>query len=132
MTVLPMSRIALRNLFSRPATRRYPFVVREPFAASRGRVVIDYQACTHCLACARRCPADAIVVDRAALTWSIDRFACVICGACVRVCPKKCLSLTNERCRPLDAADAEGRMERHASPRPAEPSPSAATETPHA
>jgi len=118
MTLLPMSRIALRNLFSKPATRRYPFVVREPFAATRGRIVIDYPACIHCLACAKRCPADAIVVDREAKTWAIDRFACVICGACVRACPKKCLAITNERSRAVDFADLEGRVERHSSPLP--------------
>ena len=45
-------------------------------------------------ACARKkCPSDAIEVDRKAKTWAIDRLRCVICGACVEVCPKKCLSM---------------------------------------
>lgn len=125
MTILPMSRIALRNLFTKPATRRYPYVVREPFAASRGRLVIDYPACIHCLACAKRCPANAIAVDREAKTWSLDRFACVICGACVRVCPKKCLSISNERSRPLAFADREGRLDSYRTPAPP-PAPAAA------
>ena len=120
MTLLPMSRIAIRNLFTKPATRRYPAFVREPFAATRGRVVIDHAACSHCLACARRCPAAAIVVDRQAMSWRIDRFACVICGACVRVCPKKCLAITNERSRPVDFGDLAGRVEEHRGPIAAE------------
>lgn len=113
MTLLPMSRIAIRNLLTKPATRRYPFVVREPFAASRGRILIDHPACTHCMACARRCPAQAIVVDRKEMSWSIDRFACVICGVCVRVCPAKCLSMSVERLRPLAFAEASSAIEIH-------------------
>ncbi|MEI6875853.1 MAG: 4Fe-4S dicluster domain-containing protein [Spirochaetota bacterium] len=110
-----MARIAFRNFLTKPATRRYPFVVREPFAGSRGRIAIDFPACIHCLACAKHCPADAILVDRDAKTWSIDRFACVICGACIRACPKKCLLMTNERPLALDFADSAGRIETHRS-----------------
>jgi len=120
MTLLPMARIALRNLVTRPATRRYPFVVREPFAASRGRVVIDFPTCIHCMACAKHCPADAIVVDRLGKAWSIDRFACVICGACVRACPKDCLSITNERPAVVAFAEAGAAIESHQAP-PAPP-----------
>jgi formate hydrogenlyase subunit 6/NADH:ubiquinone oxidoreductase subunit I len=113
MSFLPMARLALRNLVTRPVTRRYPYVVRTPFAGSRGRIIIDFPACIHCLACAKHCPADAIVVDREAKSWKIDRFACVICGACIRVCPKKCLLMSPERPRALDFADVAGRGEEH-------------------
>ena len=113
MTLLPMARIALRNILTRPATRRYPFVVRPPFAGSRGRITIDFGACIHCMACSKHCPADAIVVDREAKSWTIDRFACVICGACIRACPKKCLFMSPERPLALGFADAAGRIEAH-------------------
>ena len=31
----------VRNLFGKPATRRYPFEKREPFAGTRGHLEID-------------------------------------------------------------------------------------------
>jgi ech hydrogenase subunit F len=97
MELLPMAGIALKNLFSRPATRLYPKVVRPPFAGNRGHIEIDFSACILCGMCARRCPAHAIAVDRAKGEWKIDRLSCVICSGCVSVCPKKCLSLRPER-----------------------------------
>jgi formate hydrogenlyase subunit 6/NADH:ubiquinone oxidoreductase subunit I len=108
-----MAKIAIRNLFTKPATRRYPFAVREPFPGSRGRVVIDFPTCIHCGACGRRCPAAAITVDRADKSWKIDHFACVQCGLCVRVCPKASLSLGPERRAVALAADLAGRTEAH-------------------
>jgi formate hydrogenlyase subunit 6/NADH:ubiquinone oxidoreductase subunit I len=97
MEFLPMAGIAIKNLFSRPATRLYPKVVRPPFAGNRGHIEIDFSACILCGMCARRCPAHAIAVDRAKGEWKIDRLSCVICAGCVAVCPKKCLSLHPER-----------------------------------
>lgn len=127
MSFLPMTVIALRNLFTKPATRRYPYVAREPFAGSRGRIVIDFPNCIACGACARRCPAGSITVDRAAKSWRIDRFSCVSCGLCVKVCPKKCLAMAPERPAPVRAGDKAGRVEEHvaAAPLPAAPTPEA-------
>lgn len=82
-----------KRLFGRPATRLKP---REPFAAARGRLTIDVDQCIFCGMCQRKCPAQAIAVDRGAKDWTLDPYACIICGACVDVCPKKCLKLTGE------------------------------------
>lgn len=131
MTLFPMARIALRNLFTRPATRRYPYVVREPFAASRGRITIAFDDCILCGACQRHCPANAIVVDRAAGSWWIDRFACVNCGECVVVCPKKCLFMENVRSKSVAFADLASRQEKHVRPPAPKPAP-AAPESPNA
>ncbi len=108
-----MARTALRNLFTRPATRRYPYVVRPPFSTSRGRILNDFPKCILCSLCAKHCPANAIVVDKAEGLWRIDRFACVICGACIRACPVKCLSMGNERARTIDFSDMAGRTHEH-------------------
>ena len=113
MAFIPMARTALRNLFTKPATRRYPFVVRPTYPTSRGRILNDFPKCILCSMCAKHCPADAIVVDKAAGLWRIDRFACVICGACIRACPVKCLSMGNERPTALDFSDAAGRVHEH-------------------
>ena len=82
----------LKNLFSQPATRLYPFEKRECFKNARGQMGgIDIDKCIFCGICARKCPSDAIVVNKAEKSWEIDKFKCVICGVCVEVCPKKCL-----------------------------------------
>ncbi len=81
-----------KNLGSKPATRMYPFEKREPFKDSRGHISgIDVDACIFCGICSKKCPADAIVVNRAEKSWEIDQFKCVICGVCTEVCPKKCI-----------------------------------------
>jgi len=110
---IPMARTAFRNFFTKPATRRYPYVVRPAFSTSRGRILNDFQKCILCSMCAKHCPANAIVVDKAQGLWRIDRFACVICGACVRTCPVKCLSISNERPRAVDFSDIAGRSHEH-------------------
>jgi ech hydrogenase subunit F len=113
---LPMTRIIFRNLLRGPSTRRYPFVVRPSFASSRGRITIDYPKCIHCGACARRCPANAIVVGKAHKSWRIENFACVTCGLCVRVCPVKCLGMDIDRPAAVRFADLAGRIEEHVTP----------------
>ncbi len=82
----------LKNLTSKPATRKYPFEKRTPFQNSRGRVggiIID--DCIFCGICSRKCPADALDVSKPAKSWEIDPYKCVICGVCAEVCPKKCI-----------------------------------------
>jgi Formate hydrogenlyase subunit 6/NADH:ubiquinone oxidoreductase 23 kD subunit (chain I) len=83
-----------KNLGQGPATRCYPYEKRAAFQASRGRVRgIDSDKCIFCGICAKKCPADAIVVDRNSKTWEINPFKCVVCGACSEVCPKQCLDM---------------------------------------
>jgi formate hydrogenlyase subunit 6/NADH:ubiquinone oxidoreductase subunit I len=83
----------LKNLVSKPATRMYPFEKREPFQDSRGHISgCDIDKCIFCGICQRKCPADAIVVNKAEKSWEINQFKCVICNACVETCPKKCIN----------------------------------------
>lgn len=87
--------VALRGLFQKPATAMYPTVPRVYDAATRGHIRIDVEHCTLCSLCVKKCPTDAIAVDRTAKTWTISRMRCIQCGACVEGCPKHCLSLAN-------------------------------------
>ena len=41
----------VRNLFSRPATRRYPYEIRHRSAGARGLIEIDIETCIFCSAC---------------------------------------------------------------------------------
>lgn len=92
-----MLNMVLKNLFSKPATRLYPYNKRETFERYRGRIVCDDTNCIYCTLCAKKCPADAIVVDRTNKLWELDAFRCIVCGECVTVCPKKCITMNNER-----------------------------------
>ena len=103
---LPMAARALRNLFSRPATRRYPIEVREPFPGARGTLEFDLATCVFCGLCARRCPAAAITCSREDRYFAIEQLTCIACGVCVDVCNKDSLRLSLHR-RPVHTrADA--------------------------
>lgn len=86
----------IKNLFSTPATRVFPKEKREPFKDTRGMIGIDITGCIFCGICSRRCPPNAIKVDRNAKTWEVDPFKCIICGECVDVCPKKCMRMNED------------------------------------
>ena len=58
-----------------------------------GKPVNDASKCVYCTLCAKKCPQDAITVDRAAKSWVLDAEKCVGCGICAASCPKKCLTL---------------------------------------
>ena len=97
MKMLPT---VIANLFGKPATRNYPFVVRENFAHARGELVNDIDRCIFCGTCARKCPSQCLRVDKEGTegVWTLEFFACVGCGVCVEVCPVHCLSqLTSHR-----------------------------------
>jgi len=81
----------MRSLFRKPATLMYPVVPRDYPERTRGHIAIDIEACIFCGICSRKCPTDAIDVDRNAKTWTIRRMSCVQCSCCVEACPKKCL-----------------------------------------
>lgn len=87
----------LRNFLARPATRRYPAVVREPFAHARGELANDPEVCIYCGICARKCPSQCLHVDKDAALWEWDPFACVYCGVCAEACPTGSLTQRNVR-----------------------------------
>lgn len=81
------------NLFSKPATRKYPFEKREPYDKVRGRIDMDIDTCIFCGICSRKCPSNAITVNRNEKAWEIDPFKCILCSECEEVCPKKCIRM---------------------------------------
>lgn len=95
---------ALSNLFHKPVTRTE---TNEFTDRTRGSVTIDIDTCLFCGMCAKKCPSDAITVDRASKTWSIERMGCVQCSNCVNSCPKKCLHMDRHYTAPSDSKTAD-------------------------
>jgi formate hydrogenlyase subunit 6/NADH:ubiquinone oxidoreductase subunit I len=81
------------NLLTRPATRSFPRTSREPAEGYRGAVEFTREDCVFCGACALRCPARAIEVDRPAKTLKFDLFKCIHCACCAEACKKGCVQL---------------------------------------
>lgn len=122
--------VALKNVFSKPATRNYPYVKREPYDRQKGHIAIDIDSCIFCGMCGRKCPVGAIKVTRADRSWSIDRFRCIMCGACSESCPKKCLSIASEYTAPANVKSSDTFIGKPAPVQPpkAPPVPSAKAE----
>ena len=93
MSFFSMTGLVTKWLFRKPYTSRYPFEPRKPILGSRGALAVDLTDCTYCTLCAKRCPTQAIEVNRAEKHWTIDRLRCITCNYCVEACPKKCLVL---------------------------------------
>ena len=53
-----------------------------------GKPVNDPSKCIYCTLCAKKCPQEAITVDRKAKTWALNEDECVCCGTCQSACPK--------------------------------------------
>lgn len=93
---MKMLKTILKQVTRKPVTTTFPAESARHFEATRGHVEFDPSKCTSCTICMKRCPSQAIVVDRAAKTWTIDRFRCVICSQCVELCKFGGLSLATE------------------------------------
>jgi ech hydrogenase subunit F len=93
MAHLTIGKVIARSALSKYATRLYPFEKRAAYAATRGHIENDINACNLCSLCQKKCPTHAILVNRTEKTWSIDRMKCIQCSACVDACPKKCLTM---------------------------------------
>jgi len=107
MSLFSMSGLVLKWMLRKPFTRRYPFEVRQPIPGSRGALSINLAACSFCGICSKRCPTQALEVDRAAKRWTIDRLRCITCNYCVEQCPRKCLTLTTAHGIPTVTRDKE-------------------------
>jgi ech hydrogenase subunit F len=98
----------VKNLFSRPATRRYPFQdVREPFIGSRGSIYFDSNKCDLCGDCARVCPAAAIEVSLENRQITYDPLQCIYCGTCEQTCLPRAITQDNHYTKPTATKEAE-------------------------
>jgi ferredoxin len=67
-----------------------PLAAGAPF----GRVELDRQACTLCMACVGACPANALLDSKETPRLRFVERNCVQCGLCVQTCPEDALALT--------------------------------------
>jgi formate hydrogenlyase subunit 6/NADH:ubiquinone oxidoreductase subunit I len=107
MAFFEMVKTALSTLIHRPATIRYPAEPAKKTTLSRGHVAIDESKCISCGTCQRKCPSQAIVINKEAKTWQIDRLRCVVCNSCVDTCPVKCLFMDTQYSSPVTSRSVE-------------------------
>jgi len=84
-------RLALRELqLAAPAPVA---VVPLPVGAPFGKVELNVEGCTLCLACVSACPTGALGDDPERPTLRFSEDACVQCGLCKATCPEKVITL---------------------------------------
>ena len=96
MFFFPIGKLILSSLFKKDVTLAYPVKPMEKAGLVRGHVDITIENCIFCGICQKKCPTDAITVDKPDKTWEISRFQCIVCNCCIESCPKKCLHMSNE------------------------------------
>ncbi|NQT92498.1 MAG: 4Fe-4S dicluster domain-containing protein [Lentisphaerae bacterium] len=100
---LRILKLALKSLFSRPYTTRFPAEEYEAAEDFRGRPRYSEEDCIGCGACAEVCPANCIdLTDDTDAAPPVRKLVqhmdmCIACGQCERYCTsEKGIHLTNE------------------------------------
>ena len=58
-----------------------------------GKPTMDSEKCVYCTLCAKKCPQNALKVDRKEKIWELNQEACIQCGICMSVCPKHAIEM---------------------------------------
>jgi len=87
-----IARTALRLLHD--AASDAPDIIALPDSAPYGRITVDVEGCTLCLACVSACPANALLDNPDKPQLRFVESACVQCGLCAKTCPEMVISLT--------------------------------------
>ncbi|HMK94533.1 MAG TPA: 4Fe-4S binding protein [Candidatus Limnocylindrales bacterium] len=91
--ISPMWKRTVSQIFTKPATTKYPFVKPQLGSDFRGEQVFDIKLCVSCGLCSRDCPAKAIemveVDGKKRPQFMLDR--CVFCYQCAESCPRNAI-----------------------------------------
>ena len=97
---------AIKFLFQKPVTLRYPFEKKEPALRYRGFHLNDWDKCTGCGNCADICPNEAVTMIEVPGIEpgpgeknerpQLDYGRCCFCGLCVDICPPGSLRLSRD------------------------------------
>lgn len=94
---------ALKGLFLRPSTERYPFSKKEAPEGYRGKLEFHPENCTACGMCIRVCSPEAITMTKGQKTEEGEEIrmdfnlnSCTFCGMCSDFCPRGSIELTRE------------------------------------
>ncbi|MAB00983.1 MAG: 4Fe-4S ferredoxin [Stappia sp.] len=68
-------------------------IIALPASAPYGRIAIDGEACTLCLACVSSCPASALSDNPDRPQVTLTEASCVQCGLCAATCPESAIAL---------------------------------------
>jgi formate hydrogenlyase subunit 6/NADH:ubiquinone oxidoreductase subunit I len=89
----PMIKEVLLQIFTKPATSKYPLVKASVPEDFRGKQVFDINLCVGCGLCSRDCPAKAIemvAVDEIRRPlFHLD--LCIFCYQCAEGCPRNAI-----------------------------------------
>lgn len=102
MIKFPYVTEAIKNLFKRPVTKRYPKTKVKAPKNYRGKIKFNEGLCIGCGICMKVCPAGAItkkvenVKEGKKITLSFSLSSCTFCKFCADHCPKKAIELTEE------------------------------------
>lgn len=103
MKTLPYFLHALKGVFSKPSTDKYPAVKREAPEGYRGKIAFYPEKCIACGMCIRVCAPIAIEMIRGEktlegehITMDFNLNSCTFCKMCSDFCPKKAIELTKE------------------------------------
>jgi ferredoxin len=87
----PVMMLALREMQAHAPLR--PERVALPKGAPFGRVAVDTEGCTLCLACVSACPVSALSANPERPELRFQEDLCVQCGLCAATCPEKVITL---------------------------------------
>ena len=93
MSLIPILKTAVKSLFKRPFTNRYPKKEAIMHPGYRGRHDYYINKCIGCQACVRACPTKTIHWHEKTRKVTIDLDGCIFCGMCEEVCPVDAIKL---------------------------------------
>ena len=93
-TILPLGGRRDVTRLAATALRGDDIVLPLPDGAPYGKIDIDTEACTLCLACVSLCPAGALGDNPEKPSVRFQETACLQCGLCASTCPESAITLT--------------------------------------